>query len=233
MKSIAVFITTAPLTVGPLLAQSAAPALPQGSLTVNTELIRAGVPPKIDWAITHPQEVTDVVEIDEQSVVTPTTRVRVKITMIGVGISDQRGNLYPATTYTKFGSSWRHVFTGDGAEVRPNTVLVDQIVAAGTEIKFAARWQNPNSGTTSQWFYNDSVNVEVFKNGDTPPTYAAGYSHQTSAQDYMRPYMENGKIKLGPRDLIYTAELTHTDRNHFGFDMQDAVMLVNFEEVDD
>jgi len=215
------------------MANSAAPSIPQGSLTVNAALIREGIPPKIDWNIILPKEVTDVVEIDEDGNVTPTKKVRVKVTMIGVGISNGSGTWSPATSYLKFGSTWRHMYTGAGPDVQPGTVLYNEVINAGTEIKFAARYKSASSGNYSNWFYNGSQNVEVLKNGDVAPNYSAAYAEQASAEDYMRPYMENGKIKLGPRDLIYAAELTHTDKNSWGFDMQDSVMLVNFEEIED
>lgn len=217
-----------------LMANSAAPAIPQGSLTVNASLIREGIPPRINWNIILPKEVTDVVEIDEDDNVIPTKKVRLKVTMIGVGISNGQGTWSPATTYLKIGSSWNHIYTGAGPSVQQGSVLYNQIVESGTTIQFASRYQSASSGNYSNWFYNGSSNVEVLKNGDVAPSYAAAYSSQASAEEYMNAYTAaDGTIKLGPRDLIYAAELTHTDRNSWGFDMQDAVMLVNFEELED
>jgi hypothetical protein len=41
----------------------------------------------------------------------------------------------------------------------------------------------------------------------------------------------NGTMNLGPRDLIYICELTNTNTNASGFDMQDLVMVVTCNEV--
>ena len=38
-------------------------------------------------------------------------------------------------------------------------------------------------------------------------------------------------MNLGPRDIIYLCELTHTSTNTTGFDLQDCVMLVTVTEL--
>jgi hypothetical protein len=48
-------------------------------------------------------------------------------------------------------------------------------------------------------------------------------------ESFIRPYLsEDGKIKIGPRDVLYLMELTHTNPNHSGFDLQDMALLVTF-----
>ena len=41
---------------------------------------------------------------------------------------------------------------------------------------------------------------------------------------------KNGKLALGPLDVIYAAELTHSNSNHYGFDLQDTIILVRFHQ---
>ncbi|MEZ5434456.1 MAG: hypothetical protein R3F31_25480 [Verrucomicrobiales bacterium] len=64
---------------------------------------------------------------------------------------------------------------------------------------------------------------------DTPPTTTPLYQ-QPTLESFLRPYLDdNGNIKIGPMDVIYLMELTHTDRNNGGFDLQDLVILVTFQ----
>ena len=37
---------------------------------------------------------------------------------------------------------------------------------------------------------------------------------------------------MGPFDLIYCVELTHTDKNSSGYDLQDCIVLLRFTEID-
>lgn len=207
-----------------------APSIPTGTLEVDQLMVRRGVAPTFSWAIKYPQKVTDVVDITPEDEVIPKTKLRVKVSMIGVGITDQLGRLYPAKAYMKFGTgNWNMLFTGTGAAVRPADILIDRIVQPGETLQYTAKvnWAGYN------YYYNNSNNIKVLKNGDTPPNVAAGYSHQTSVASYLRPYVKDGKIALGPMDVIYVSELTHSNPNHHGFDMQDSITLVRFEKVSD
>ena len=222
--------TTTTTTTTTTTVQSS-PTAPTGSLQLDTNLIRLGLSPKVTWTINHPQAITDVITISETDTVTPKTDVDVTVSVIGVGISDGRGNWAPATTFLKFGSQWEHVYTGAGPDVIQTATVLDREVSSGTDIGFAARYEFRNY--TSPFYQNGSGNVEVFVNGDTPPTFQAGHADQTSAAEFMRPYLDDaGRISLGPRDVIYAAELTHTDPTGFGFDLQDSVIIVNFTETE-
>lgn len=205
-----------------------APAIPIGSIDVNQLTVRQGVAPTFNWQIQYPEVVTDVVDITPDDEIIPITKLRVRVSMIGAGITDQKGRQYPAKVAMKFGaSSWEHIFTGSGAAVRPDNVIIDRIVQPGEILQYAAKVNL--SGY--DYYYNNSSNIRVLKNGDTPPNIAAGYSIQTSVADYLRPYIKDGKIALGPMDVIYVSELTHSDQSHVGFDIQDSITLVRFEKV--
>ncbi|MGB1260252.1 MAG: hypothetical protein ACPG6P_09445, partial [Akkermansiaceae bacterium] len=120
-----------------------------------------------------------------------------------------------------------HLFTGKGRNVRPGDILIDKVVNRNETLRFRSKVALPGYN----YYYNNSQNIQVLKDGDTPPTTAAGYSHQTSVAEYLRPYVKDGKIKLGPMDVIYVAELTHSNPSHFGYDRQDTIVLVQFEEI--
>jgi hypothetical protein len=205
------------------------PAVPVGSLNVNQSTVREGVSPQLTWDIEFPASVIEVIEIEEptKEIVTK-TRLRVQVCVIGVGITDGSSREYPAKSYLHYSSSgWKHIFTGTGSEVNPAIFCDDRIVEAGEIIRFAAKLNM--SGYN--YYYNDSQNVKVLMNGDLPPGNAAGYEHQTSASEYLRPYIEDGKLALGPLDIIYAAELTHSDPSHYGYDLQDTIILVRFTKV--
>lgn len=51
-------------------------------------------------------------------------------------------------------------------------------------------------------------------------------------EDFIRPYLDgNGRVEIGPMDVIVFMELTHTDSQMSdpGYDMQDLVLLVTFK----
>lgn len=204
------------------------PAVPVGSLSVNQTTVREGVSPQLTWDIEYPSGVTEIITIDPDEEVITKTKLRVQVSVIGVGITDSSGREYPAKSYVHFSSTgWKHIFTGKGSEVDPGIYYDDRIVEAGERLRFAAKLNMDGYG----YYYNDSNNVKILMNGDLPPGNAAGYDHQTSAAEYLRPYIKNGKLALGPLDIIYAAELTHSDSNHYGFDLQDTIILVRFTKV--
>lgn len=229
MKTITLTIAGALLAASQAFCQSTDPAIPVGTLNVNQSMVRQGVAPNLNWVIEYPNEIDDIIEVDEpdEEIVTK-KKLRVQVYVIGVGITDQYGREYSATSYLHYSSyGWKHIFSGKGSQVDPTRIYDDRILNAGETIRFAAKFDAGSLG----YLYNDSRNVKVLKNGDLPPGNAAGYTHQASAAEYLRPYIKNGLLALGPLDIIYAAELTHTDPNHYGFDLQDTIILVRFTKV--
>ncbi|MBK1830551.1 hypothetical protein JIN77_07425 [Verrucomicrobiaceae bacterium R5-34] len=206
------------------------PPVPVGQLNVNAAMVRDGVAPVLSWEIEYPSTVEEVIDIDpEDEQLTAKTRLRVQVSVVGVGLTDQYGKEYPAKSYINFSSvGWKHIFTGKGSQVDPFNHYIDRVVDEGEVIRFAAKVDENGY----DYFYNESSNIRVLKNGDNPPGVSAGYTSQSSIADYLEPYIQNGKLSLGPMDLIYAAELTHTDTSHTGYDMQDAVILVRFTRVE-
>lgn len=228
MKTLTSMTVTGLLLAG--LAGGEDPAVPVGTLNVNQLTVREGVSPKLTWNISYPSAVSTVVDIDDstEEIVTK-TKLRVQTYVIGVGITDGSGREYPARSYIHFSSTgWKHLFTGVGSAVQPDYLYDDRIVNVGEKIRFAAKLDLDGYG----YHYNDSNNIRVLVHGDRPPSNSAGYDHQTSAEEYLRPYIKDGRLVLGPLDIIYAAELTHTDTSHYGFDLQDTIVLVRFTKVE-
>ena len=201
---------------------------PTGTLTVSETYVEEGTAPTVSWDIKYPAVIDELVDIDPEGKVDPKVKLRVKVKMVGVGITDQRGTEYDAKVFMKFGSNgFQHLFTGSGPEVDPTQVLVNRVIQPGQTIRYAARVNL--SGYN--YYYNEDANITVLKNGDTPPSVAGGHD-QASVADYLRPYLQDGKISIGEKDLIYVSELTHSNPEDTGYDQQDAITLINFEEVE-
>lgn len=201
------------------------PPIPVGKLTVDTDLIRSGGLPTLEWEVTHPRQLDKLIDISPEDEITAKTKLRVKVSVIGVGLTDQFGKEYKASSSIKFnGGSWVSIFKGVGSAVDPSVVHVEQEIEAGSTIEFAAKYDT--------WQYNDDSTITILRDGDTPPSNVAGYADQASAEEFIQPYIENGKISLGPLDLIYIAELTHTNTSQSGYDMQDTIVLLRFEEIE-
>ncbi|BDS08510.1 hypothetical protein NT6N_35500 [Oceaniferula spumae] len=229
MKTPSIILASTLALTASVFADQAPPAIPVGTLKIDQMMVRQGVAPTFSWKIEYPAVVTDVVDITPDDEIIPKTKLRVKVSMVGVGMTDQTGLQYPAKAYMRFGSGgWQFLFSGIGSVVQPETVLINKVVQPGETLRYAAKLNYGNYG----YYYNDSSNIKVLKNGDTPPNVAAGYAHQTSVASYLRPYVKNGKIALGPMDVIYVSELTHSNPGHFGYDMQDSITLVRFEKIE-
>lgn len=217
------------LSSGAIFAQSSV-AIPTGSLEVDAKLVRQGTAPKVSWVINYPQAIEDIIKIKPDDTIVPKVDVEMKVKMIGVGLSN--GIIWsPAQVIMAVNGQWTQVFWGLDSWINPNSVLLQKEVDKNERIEFASRFQDwaLYSRPFSSWYYNGSHRIKVLTNGDVPPTLAAGYPQQTSVEDYLRPYLDgNNRLELGPRDVIYVAELTSNTFGAWGFDQQDAITLVNF-----
>jgi len=217
--------TTAALMGAAFANQSQSNSLdePTGQLHINSSRIKEGGKALLSWSVTHPQELLDVVDIDPVTdTVVTTKKLIVKVSMIGTGVTSNNGTVqYKTWNSIKVGNEgWTEIFAGKGDDVDMSEVLYEREVPEGTEIKFAAYYDH--------WVYNNDRRVRTFKNGDYPPTVAASSSGAKSAEEYLQPFIVDGKLALGNLDYIYAAELTHTDTSSSGYDLQDSIVLVRF-----
>jgi hypothetical protein len=112
-------------------------------------------------------------------------------------------------------------------------------------------WQSNNTSTANtsvmveacSWEYNqakkilevgtstNSPNLKVLKNGNPVPD-IPGFQGQDSIENFVKDYIENGRIKLKENEAIYLFELGNTDLKSAGADFQDLVILISIKGAD-
>jgi len=99
-------------------------------------------------------------------------------------------------------------------------------VPNGSQVVFKALVQTENGSWTNTLTTNASSEwVYVLRNGDKAPNIAPA-QNQTSVETFLKGVITDGKISIGPNDVIYLFELRHV--GNIGVDYQDAVMLITF-----
>lgn len=218
------------------------PHIPSGSLTAFPTQVQTGTNPLLTWSIGYPENVGNVVTIDPPGTITPLRDLCMDVRVIGASVKRVWTNHHGQITDWEWvntecqmkygGNSYQRIFYGKQTNVNPDLVVHSQVVTANTPINFGGRYVQSN-GSWSTWYSstNSSNNVIALKNGDNPPDVQALYG-QSTVEDFLRPYIDsNGNINIGPKDVIYLVELTHTNSSHGGFDLQDLVLLVTFKNT--
>jgi len=218
--------------------QSTSPAVPVGTLDAYPVKVQAGTKPTLNWDITLPEEIIDVIDIIPPGRIDPEEDLNMEIRVLGA--SYQIGWSYgqpvwgtvDARVRVGSGSSFQDLWYGKQDSINPTNVYFSSSVDEGQTIDIAARCHNGyswlNWRRTDQGFTD---NVTALANGDTPPSSIPAFS-QGNIEDYLAPYLdENGNVNIGPLDVIYLIELGQTNTSASGFDMQDLVLLVTFERV--
>ena len=215
------------------------PAFPVGSLSAYPTIVQAGTHPTLTWDITIPEAIEEIIEIEEPGTIKPKRCLVMDVRVLGASVKrtwvNSRGEVVdwewvPTESLISYnGASYERIFFDTQDDVAPNYIVHSQIVDKNSSIDFGARYVNSNgSWSTLYTSTNSAYNVVALKNGDTPPTTTPMYQ-QPTIESFILPYLDDdGNIELGPRDIIYLMELTHTDRNDGGFDLQDMALLVSF-----
>jgi hypothetical protein len=233
----AVLVATGVSTPCALFAQSTSPSIPVGNITAFPLIVQPGTRPKLTWNITYPSIVQDVVTVT-QNTVTPKQTLFVDVRVLGAGVtvSSSSSNLQFVPTEAQVsynGGTYGRVFYGTNNQVNPNTVVYTRQVEQGRPLRFGGRYFH-----NSRWgpYFNSqsgTLNVRTLVNGEVPPTTYPLHNAPT-LESFLRPYLDSqGKVKIGPMDVIVFMELTHTDsqRNDPGYDLQDMVLLATFRSV--
>lgn len=209
------------------------PLIPVGWIDAYPTIVKAGTHPQVRWGINLPSQVPDVADIIDGSTIKAKDTVCVECRMLGNGVTVHYSNgdwqyVDAEAQISLNGSSYQRVFYGKNTQINPSTVVwkVDELKKNQT-IRFGGRynWQN-------QWgpFFHSTggtQNVRLLLNGQTPPTVTPMHG-APSLEDFVRPFLDpNGRVDIGPMDVIVFMELTHTDSQmaHQGYDLQDLVML--------
>ncbi len=220
--------------------QNQAPLIPTGSLSASPTIVHAGTHPTLAWNVTLPQSVIDIVDIVPPGTIKPKKNLTMNVRVLGASVkrvwTNSKGQVtkwewVPTEALLRYNSgSYTRIFYNTHDKVNPNTIVKTQTVAKNSTINFGGRYNVDGSWATTYTSTTHQHNVIALKNGDTPPTTTPLYQ-QPTIESFILPYLDaQGNIKLGPRDVIYLMELTHTDRNDGGFDLQDLVLLVTFVE---
>ena len=242
MKFRSLFLTLliALFAISPQLrAQEMTPIIPTGSLSAFPTIVQAGTHPTLTWDVVLPERVSDVVDIEGPGTLVPTRCLIMDVRVLGASVKRVWTNHWGQITKWEWvpteakinynGEGFTRIFYNTHNKVNPNTIVRTQVVEANSTIDFGARYLESN-GSWGTWYSstNSDYNVVALKNGDTPPTTTPLYQ-QPSIESFLLPYLDSeGKINLGARDIIYLMELTHTNRNDGGFDLQDMALLVSF-----
>jgi len=247
MNTKPLLLTAALLGVLPaaLFAQAVAPAVPTGTINVDTSIIRVGGIPSLDWEAIYPTPVLDVISINPDNSLTTKKPLTMEVRVLGVAF--QSGSqLLPASVHLKVGSNrFQQIFLGGANNVNPNSIRYTATVPANTRVDFrfqaasGANKNNPKFDRASDWNWNypvvdttSTTNKLMAKPVGSPvPDYAPAYS-QGNITSFLRNYLtpDGQTVKIGPRDVIYLTELSTAAPGHWAFDMQDAVILVTFKE---
>ncbi len=221
-------------------AQAQSPLIPTGNLSAFPTIVQAGTHPTLTWDITLPESVVDIVTITPPGTITTKKQLTMNVRVLGASVKvvwlDSRGRVTrwewaPTEAQMKVNNgSYSRIFYNTQDNVNANQIVKSQTLSANTTINFAGRYRFDGSWSTLYNSTNSNNQVVALKDGDIPPTTTPLYQ-QPTLESFLIPYLDNqGKIKLGPRDVIYLMELTHTNKNDSGFDLQDLVLLVTFSE---
>jgi hypothetical protein len=228
------------------LAQSTAPQIPLGELSVNKNLLRIGASPTLTWSASYPQPVTEVVTVNPDDSLT--TKKKVELTVRVLGVAFQSGSLQlPTKLSVRFNNgSWSTRFLGATGDVRPDVPVYTGVVNANTRVDFEFRGASDNKKNNAKtnresdwnWGYapvattSESQKKIALTDGQATPDYAPAYNQKNIKSHLSSVLSADGQsVSIGPRDVIYLSELSSAAPNTTYFDMQDLVLLVTMKEV--
>jgi len=219
--------------------QSRSPVIPVGTLSAYPTVVQAGTHPTLTWNVTVPEVVSDIVTIENGGTIRAQRDVYADIRVLGASVKrvwlDSRGQITrwewvpTEASVSKSGGSLLRIFYGTNAQVVPNTIVHTTRLLEGETLDVAGRYSHSSLAWSTRFSSAaGSTNIRALRNGDTPPTTTPLYQ-QPSLEAFLSPILDNqGRIKIGPRDVVYLMELTHSDKSHGGYDLQDMALLVSF-----
>lgn len=213
------------------------PSMPAGWLTAFPTVVQTGTKPTITWGINYPSVVLDYVTVTQPATVTAKETLDCEIRVLGAGVtvgSSNSNGFYFVPTEARLsvdGGSYDRIFYGTNPDVRPDDVVWSGTLDKHDDLKFGGRYYyNRRWGP---WFSSSggTQNIRTLVNGEVPPTTYPLHEAPT-LESFLRPYLDGqGKVRIGPMDVIVFMELTHYDsqKNNSGYDLQDMVLLVTFK----
>lgn len=209
--------------VGISQAQETDSAIPQGKITPAQIKVFEGSKVDLSWKISYPPTSLPP-QVD--------TKVTVRFITCAIG---PRWRLQFGTAVNGEYTEFYHGFSEEHPSyaLTPGTVVSETFLSHTKSIEFRAKHEA--SRVRGQWISSidpaQEQQIIKLKNGDKVPS-VAPVRGQRSVADILAPYSKNGVINISDTQEILLFELYTSDTRHFGFDLQDLVLLVSYEQVD-
>ncbi|MEM7624276.1 MAG: hypothetical protein AAF333_01470 [Planctomycetota bacterium] len=173
--------------------------------------------------------------------VVPSEDFAVMVSVLGAAIAVNGQIDVPVTVQATIGSEsvepwgdFRSAADGDVNDHSPARHYIHQeMLDEGEQITISAKsWLPAIFGGRLHLTVNShdqSQQVKVLRNGDPAPDITA-YAGQSTAEFYVREYLEGGRVNIDENQVIYLFELGTTNVNGVDADFQDLVVLVTLGE---
>ncbi len=209
------------------------PPEPTGWLTAFPTAVRTGTNPQLTWSITYPSRVENYVAIQAPATIQLTSMMDVEIRVVGAGVTTggsdgSNENWVPTQALLSLnGGTYTSIFSGNSTDVHPDSLVWARRLDKDSVLRFGGRYY---LNQWSQAYNSDSGgnNIRALVDGDYPPTAYALHSSPV-LKSYMKPYLDGeGRINIGPLDVLVMMELTQPDSNLDSpfYTLQDMVLLV-------
>jgi hypothetical protein len=217
--------------------QNTVPLMPSGWLTAFPTIVQTGTKPTLTWGINYPSIVEDYIDIEYPATVKTTETLDCEVRILGAGVTVTQNNngfsFVPTEAQISYdGGSYTRIFYGTNLNVNPNTVVWSRTnIPKNKRIRFGGRYYYNNKWGPYFNSQSGTQNVRSLVSGDIPPDKVPDYG-APSLESFLQPYLgPDGRVKIGPMDVIVFMELTHTDSqiSDPGYDLQDMVLLVTFK----
>jgi hypothetical protein len=235
----AAFIAVGTLLPSRATAQTATtPTIPVGDLSAFPTIVPTGAQTTLTWNINYPSIVEEFVKITPPCTITPKINLICDVRILGLGVTSQGSN--GSITYYRTKGQWKINGSSSWSQLYDGK-QTDTIVQQQGLIKTSIAVTKDRAMTFSGQYYNESWktlytstdsfnNVRALINGQTCPGNIPDYN-APSLESFLKPYLDSTKkVRIGPMDVIIIMELTHTDTNATGYDIQDLVLLCTFRK---
>lgn len=210
------------------------PPSPTGWLTAFPTVVQTGTKPTLTWSINYPGNVGNCLDVIDGSWIRTLYKSRIEVRVIGSGTTTgactgKNDDWVPAQAQVSLnGGDFKSVFYGNNLLVSPDQQVWSQMLQADQVIQFGGRYYANGSWGPTYTSLSSPGNIRVLKNGDIPPT-AYDLRSTGNLKPFMEPYIDgDGRISIGPMDMIVMMELTQPSTNTASpcFNLQDMVLLV-------
>jgi hypothetical protein len=231
--ALALFLALLP--TGTARAQASDPSRPVGSLSAFPTVVRTGTYPTLTWNISYPSLVLDYITRDPDGTLTPKRDLYMDVRILGASYqigtySDGTPKWGTVESYVRAdgATSFTRIFQGIQTQISPTKIYYTKLCHSGRAIDFRSRCYNGSSWLSYRSTESLTANVVALVNGERPPDTVPAFQQQ-NIEAFLRPYLDSeGKLMIGPLDVVYLFELGQTNTSSSGFDLQDLVLLVTF-----